>query len=78
MGHCLSKISGRVSSVNSLAFVCSFVMRQFRAKKLSSNSLGRGRALQICRQNLSCRSSPAVDRFLIFITFKIGNNDVVL
>ena len=42
-GHYLSKISTWVSSVISLAFVSSFVMGEFRAKKkLSNNSLGRG------------------------------------
>ena len=33
-GHCLSKISGWVSSVISLAFVSSFVLGEFRAKKI--------------------------------------------
>ena len=34
VGHCLPKISGWVSSVISLAFVSSFVMGEFRAKKI--------------------------------------------
>ena len=47
-GHCLSKISGWVSSVILLAFVSSFVRRELRAKKLSNNSFGRVWGYSLC------------------------------